>query len=182
MKEQSNIVYKYVCSTSGNSFTKVDFKSFNGFEIKYYNNRVNSIRILQELKLTSVITFRPTSTPLIASVQCTNGYFHDRYNNNNIRSEYYYTNGSANGEYLSYFADHFTVNKRAFMKEGSFITNEVTSLVGWTGSNIEWTHRKFNEAEMFNLVMRYGNDFKFYDEFREESTKFDYIANYCLNK
>lgn len=178
-----NVKLRYVCLNSGNVFDKVDLDTFCGLEVKYCYNRISTIMELNADKILTKISFRPTLTPVIHKIHCDNGYIQERYSSNLISKEYREDdNGMVQGEHLWYNTDS-ELNGRHFIHNGDIITNEVQSLIGYHSDVItDWYDHNFEEDVRFNLMIRYSMDFQFYDEYRKDNTRFDKMAEYCIDK
>ncbi|AZU98033.1 hypothetical protein SEPL_334 [Salmonella phage SE_PL] len=152
---------------------------FTGYKISKDYNKLSSITEFDKGTEIGRISFRPTQQPVIFSVKY-GGYSEERYNNGNVNSVYYTDhNARIYGEYRKY-----TINGELktvkYFSDSSDVTEDIKSFIGFTGDNDSFKTYKFAEDEVFNLYMMYGSKFKFHDEYRIDSSKFDDIMRFCL--
>lgn len=152
-------------------------ESFTGFKITKERNKISYINEFYNGLEVSKISFRPTQTPVIFSVQYGN-YKEERYANNEILAKYYTVKDKVSGEYRKYDA-YGNVKDVQYFNNGVNCTEEIKSFIGFTGTDEEFKYYKFSEDEVFNLMMLYGSNFKFLHEFGIDSNHFDTIVKNC---
>lgn len=172
----------YICKDSGKKFSSLSIErdTFVGFEIKKYNGRVSTIVELDGEGVSTVINFRGTSTPIIDTITCSNGYTQERYSNNTIRTEYRVNHKQVkHGEFLFYSPDGFMCNRNFFSPKN--VTSDVIQMIGYKGNTVDFFAYQFGSDEMFNLSARYGLDFQFYEEYKHSNARFNEIAEFCIH-
>lgn len=178
-----NVKLRYVCLSSGNVFDEVDKNTFSGLEVKYYYKKISTIIERTPAEVLTTISFRPTLTPVVQSIKCNDGYIQERYSSNVISKEYREDpKGIIQGEHLWYNTNSVK-NGRQFIYEGSDISTEVMSAIGYNPAvRKDWLDFDLGEDEMFNLMVRYGVDFQFYDEYKKDNARFEQLIQLCLSK
>lgn len=171
----------YICKDSGIKFNKLtsDRNSFIGYEIKKYGGSISAILELDGNGVSSKIQFRSTKIPIISTITCRNGYTQERYTNGNISREYRVGNSNEKyGEHLKYTPNGVLSTRYFFNKVD--ITEDILQLIGFKGNSNDFLKYQFGTDEMFNLGVRYGLEFQFYNEFKHDHARFNQIAQYCL--
>lgn len=183
-KEPSNVKIRYVCMNSGNVFEKVDLLSFSGYEVKFQHNKISSIYERYGEHINTTIKFRPTMTPVIDSISCSDGYNQTRYSNNAISKEFYIDKTkTTTGEVIYFYPNQVLQNRVFYISERSeSLNNEIIKYLqlDTNPGTLSWLTYNFSESERFNLVMKYGYNFKFHDEYKKDNSRFNYIADYCI--
>lgn len=173
------VIYK---QKDGNFINSTDDKiplHFTGYKVTNDFDRISNIMEYVSGRPIGTIHFRPTKTPVIFSVSY-NGYHEDRYNNGRI-STIYFTNHECRfyGEYRK-FNINGDVQEVRYYQDSNDVTEDVKLFVEYKGDSSEFKNYQFAEDELFNLYMFYGNQFKFYNEYKYEPNYFDEIAKFCL--
>jgi len=169
------IVYK--CKQSGIVKDSVDMNEFSGYRIQIDHDKISKISEFFKNNELARIIYRPTKTPLIQKVEY-NGHVEERYNNNKVSSKYYMFDKKLYGEYLRYDI-HGNLQSRKYFYEDKDITEEIMSFIGYKDSLIAFMFYSFREDEAFNIMIRYGNHFRFSYESNRDSSEFDEITKYC---
>lgn len=167
----SEYVYK---TKDGNVISEKEI-NFTGYEIKFYKKTVNSITEYSNGIFIGKINFRPTKNPIIYSVQYP-PYEEYRYNNNQISKKQHYKNDMLNGECRTYHSNGKLYNIN-YYNNGKDITNEIIDLLK-IKDNI--TNYILSKEEKFNIMVNYGSNFKFFEEYNIDSNYFDNIMKICL--
>lgn len=183
-----NVKLRYVCLNSGNVFDNVDLDTFYGLEVKYCYNRISTIIERTPDVVLTKISFRPTVVPVIQTITCNDGYVQERYNNNVISREYRLDNsGDLQGEAFVYHTNGQKAT-RIFSHNGIDVNPKVQELIGYEPLSYrgvyhdDWVTYNIPEDAMFNLMVRYGTEFKFYDEYKRENNTYSEMIDYCINK
>lgn len=169
------IVYK--CKQSGIVKDSVDMNEFTGYRIQIDHNKISKISEFFKNNELARIIYRPTKTPLIQKVEY-NGHVEERYNNNNVSSKYFLFDNKLYGEHLRYDISG-NLQSRKYFSDGKDVTEEIMSFICYTGNINEFMFYSFQEDELFNIMIKYGNHFRFCYESYRESTEFDKITEYC---
>lgn len=174
------IVYK--CKETGYVYKPKEInqlppKGFNGYRIQYEYGKLSNITEISNNEVLARIVYRPTKTPIIEKVEY-NGHKQNRYNNNNVSSVYYESNNSLYGEYKKYDIRGNLIERKYFL-DNVDVTTEVMNFVGYNGSYEEFMKYTFREDEQFNLMMKYGFNFRFCHESDIEKLDYTYITEYC---
>lgn len=171
------IVYK--CKQSGVVKDSVDMNEFIGYRIQIDYDKISKVSEFKQNDELARIIYRPTKTPLIQKVEY-NGHVEERYNNNSVSSKYYMFDNKLYGEYLKYDI-HGNLQSRKYFYEGKDITEEIMSFIGYKESLTAFMFYSFREDEAFNIMIKYGNHFRFCYESDRDSSEFDDITMYCQN-
>lgn len=149
--------------------------NFNGYEIKSENSTTSTIREFKNSEHIGSIVIRPTKIPVIFSVKYQN-YREERYNNGVTSCKYYTINNNLNGEYRKYNTSSELTNIK-FYYQGNEVTDDIISLLKIKNDLVGY---EFSDEEKFNIMVSYGSNFKFFDEYNVCSTTFDKIMKFCL--
>lgn len=152
-------------------------QKFTGYKIIKERNKISYINEYYNGEEVSKISFRPTQTPVIFSVRYGN-YHEERYANNEVCTRYYSINDKVSGEYKKYdaFGKITTVQ---YYNNGVNCTEEIKNFIGFNGTDEEFNNYTFSEDEEFNIMIKYGSNFKFLKEFGIDSSHFDNIVQNC---
>lgn len=175
----NEVKYKMKDGTFIESYNQQVPVNFTGYKIRKDYNKISSIREYLNSQVIGVINFRPTIVPVIFSARYGN-YQETRYSNGNIMSVCNIDSYSMlNGEAIRYNVNG-VINNKSYHYENQNVTDEIRSSVGFNGSDVDFINYKFGEDEIFNIYMRYGSKFKFYNEYRIDKSIIDGIAKFCL--
>lgn len=152
-------------------------QNFTGFKIIKERDKISYINEYYNGEEVSSISFRPTQTPVIFSVRYGN-YHEERYTNNKVSSKYYAIQDRVSGEYRKYDS-YGNISEVKYFNNGINCTDEIKSFIGFNGTDEEFMNYEFSEDETFNVMMRYGSNFKFLHEFGIDSNHFDTIVQNC---
>ena len=155
-------------------------KYFTGYKITRDYERISNIVEFNQGNKVGFIKFRPTQTPVIFSVSY-GDYYEDRYNDGSVNHIYNQDNhtGQLNGEFRKYDTNGEMLMLR-YYHESIDITEDIKSFIKFNGTHESFMTYKFAEDEVFNLYMLYGNKFKFYNEFKRDSSYFTDVMKFCL--
>lgn len=169
--EMLKVVYKQKDGTEFNSLPE----SFTGYMISKYEISTHSIIEYRNGEIIGNITFRPTKTPVIFTVEY-NGYNEMRYTNGKILTVWNQNGKIMEGECRKFSADGDLTGIEYYHK-GNKVTQDIQSFLGTDKPLKDY---RFGEDDIFNLYMLYGSKFKFYNEYKRDSKYFDEVANFCL--
>lgn len=153
-------------------------RTFNGYKITKYYNKASAIFEYSEGKQIGEIGFRPTKTPVIFYVKYSS-YNEERYNNGHVSVIFYTNQNGIQGEYRRYDTNG-TLSDVRFYKDNINITENYKSFLNYTGKDHDFVTYKYTEEEMFNTYMMYGNEFKFYNEYKMDRSHFREVVKFCL--
>lgn len=169
MIKRKEIMYKDI---NGNS---IEFSNdFTGYEVFKEERKLTEIREYKEGQVIGKIFFRPTTSSIIFSVTY-NNYNEDRYNNNKVRMVFFTNNNDniCSGEVLKFSPDDSSIVSREFYNNGKDVTEDLYKYINITEQD-KLTH-KFTDEEKFNIYMRYGNEFRLYDDYKMDSSYFEKV-------
>lgn len=174
------IVYK--CKETGYVFKTQEINqlppiNFSGYRIQYEYGKLSNITEIRDNEVLAKIVYRPTKTPIIEKVEY-NGHKQNRYNNNNVSSVYYEVNNALYGEFKKYDVSGNLITRKYYF-DNEDITEDVMRFLGYNGSTEEFMYYSFREDEQFNLMMKYGFNFRFCHESDIEKLDYAYITEYC---
>lgn len=169
------IVYK--CKKTGIVKDSVDLNEFIGYRVQIDHNKISKVTEFKQNNVLATITYRPTKIPLIQKVEYY-GHVENRYNNNQVSSQYFEHNDKLYGEYKRYDING-NLESRTYYYDGKDVTNEIINFIGYKEEPSEFKFYVFQEDEMFNLMARYGHYFRFCFESDRYSSEFDEITKYC---
>lgn len=175
----NEVRYKQKDGTFLESFNKQVPDHFTGYKIIKDYNKISSISEYNKGQEIGIIGFRPTRNPVIFSVKY-GGYNDTRYNNGSVCSTCHWDyNGKLNGEYrkLTIQGDIHTIK---YFHNSIDVTEDIKTYIGFNDNIDSFKNYKFTEEEIFSLYMMYGSLFKFYNEYRINSSFFDDIVKFCL--
>jgi hypothetical protein len=153
--------------------------NFTGYKIRKDYNKISSIHEYLNSQVIGVINFRPTIVPVIFSARFGN-YQETRYSNGNIMTVCNIDSYSMlNGEAIRYNVNG-VINNKTYHYEHKNVTEDIKSFIGYTGGDMNFVDYQFGEDEIFNIYMRYGSKFKFFNEYRIDKSIIDDIAKFCI--
>lgn len=174
------IVYK--CKKTGYVFKAQELNqlppaNFSGYRIQYDYGKLSNITEIRNNEVLAKIVYRPTKKPIIEKVEY-NGHKQNRYNNNKVSSVYFESNNALYGEYKKYDTSGNIIERKYFWNNID-VTNDVMNFLGYDGSYEDFIKYSFREDEQFNLMMKYGLNFRFCHESDIEKLDYEYITEYC---
>ena len=167
----------YKCKNTGIVMDSVDVNEFHGYRIQIDHNKISKVTELYKNTVLANIVYRPTKTPLIHKVEY-NGHIEYRYNNNRVSSVYFEFDNKMYGEYKK-FDSNGVLLERIYYHENNDVTEDVMKFIGYKECPSQFKYYNFQEDELFNLMIKYGNYFRFCFESERESSEFDRITEYC---
>jgi len=176
----NEVKYKKKDGTFIQSFNKQVPENFTGYKISKDYNKISSIREYLNSHEIGNIKFRPTKIPVVFTVSYENGYRETRYSNGNIQHAFNRnSDGMMYGESRTYDSGGVLVG-RTYHYEHKNVTEDIKSFIGYTGGDMNFVDYQFGEDEIFNIYMRYGSKFKFFNEYRIDKSIIDDIAKFCI--
>lgn len=156
----------------------IDLDAFNGYKIVKERNTLSVIKTYSGGEEIGCISFRPTVTPVIFSVQYGN-YREERYSSNKVAAKYMVHDEALYGQYMKYNTQG-ELQETRYYSNNVDVTTEIMEFINYKGTREDFNTYKFLEDEEFNLMMRYGSHFKFIHENGTDSSTFDSIVKNCL--
>lgn len=152
---------------------------FTGYKITKDFDKLSNVVEYESGKAIGNIHYRPTKTPIIFEVRY-KGYNETRYNNGNVNVVYCTDHNSRfYGEYRK-FDINGNLQTVKYYQDSNDVTEDLKSFIGFKGDNDALKFYKFKEDEVFNIYMLYGSKFKFYNEYKRDSSYFDEVTKFCL--